>query len=206
MANATIGVTPGSGSTIAVYNDSNTYSFQRVINAPEPSQKATYYASYTGQSIGTGATTNIITVAGSATKKVTVAAVFLSATATTAASYFDVLVKRQSTADTGGTAATAATIIKADTTNGTATAAAPAFYTAGPTAGTVTGTMGAFKLFAPITGTPAPVTIVNVVPNMMHYGQGIVLNGTTDILAITVNGVTPANATSWDVTIVWVEE
>lgn len=206
MANSTIAVTPGSGSSVAVYNDASTYSFQRVINAAEPSQKTTYFASYKGQSIGTGATTNIITVAGSATKKVTVAAIFLSATATTAASYFDVILNRQSTADTGGTAATAATIIKADTNNASATAAAPAFYTAGPTAGTVTGALAAYKLFAPITGTPAPVTIVNVIPNMMHYGQGVVLNGTTDILAITVNGVTPANATSWDVTIVWVEE
>ena len=206
MANTTIAVTPGSGASVAVYNDSNSYAFQRTIAALEPSQKATYFASYTAQSIGTGATTNIITIAGSATKKVTVSAIFLSVTATTAASYFDVLLKKQSTADTGGTAATAATIIKADSTNGTATAAAPAFYTAGPTAGTVTGTLAAYKIYAPITGTPAPVTITNVIPNQLHYGQGVVLNGTTDILALTVNGVTPANATSWDVTVMWTEE
>jgi hypothetical protein len=206
MANTTVAVTPGSGASIGVYNDASSYSFQRVISALEPSQKTTYFASYKGQSIGTGATTNILTIAGSATKKVTVAAIFLSATAATAASYFDVLVNRQSAADTGGTAATTATIIKADTTNATATAVAPLFYTAGPTAGTVTGTMAAYKLFAPITGTPAPVTIVNVVPNMTHYGQGITLNGVADVLALTVNAVTPANATSWDVTVVWVEE
>ena len=116
------------------------------------------------------------------------------------------ILKRQSTADTGGTAATTATIVKADTTNATATAVAPLFYTAGPTAGTVTGTMGAFKTFAPITGTPATgILPLELVPQGA-YGQGLVLNGTTDLFAVTVNGVTPANATSWDVTACWVEE
>jgi len=205
MANTIVAVTPGSGASIAVYNDATPQSFQRVLAAPEGSQATTYFASYTGQSIGTGATTNIITFAGSATKTVQVSRILLSATATTAASYFDVLLKRQTTADTGGTAATAATILKAQVADATATAAAPIFYTAGPTAGTVTGTQLAVKLFAPITGTPAPVVPVELLGNPGRMAKPITLSGITDVLAITVNAVTPANATSWDVHLEWIE-
>jgi hypothetical protein len=129
----------------------------------------------------------------------------LSATATTAAAGFDVLLKRQTTADTGGTAATAATILKAQLSDATATAVAPLFYTAAPTAGTVTGTQLATKLFAPITGTPAQVVPVEVLGNPGRMAKPITLSGVTDILAVTVNGVTPANATSWDVHVEWIE-
>ena len=205
MANTTIAVTPGSGSTVAVYSDATNQLFQRVLAAPEGAQTATYFASYTGQSIGVGATTNILTFAGSATKTIQVSRILLSATATTAASYFDVLLKRQTTADTGGTAATAATILKAQVADATATAVAPIFYTAGPTAGTVTGTQLAVKLFAPITGTPAQVIPVEVLGNPGRMSKPITLSGVNDILAITVNAVTPANATSWDVHVEWVE-
>ena len=207
MANTNIAVTPGSGANVAVYNDASTpaQSFQRVIAAFEPSQKATYFASYKNLSIGTGATTNILTMAGSATKKVTVTRITLSATSTTTAAYFDVLMNRQSAADTGGTATTTATIVKADTTNAAASAVAPLFYTAGPTAGALVGQMAAVKLFAPITGTPALVQPVDLT-NDNYYGQGIVLNGVADVLAITVNGVTPGTASSWDVTVQWQEE
>lgn len=206
MANTSVAITPGSGATVGTFADSNSVNFQRVITAAEPSQKNTYFAAYKAQSIGTAATTNILTMAGSATKKVTVNSVLMAATATTTAVYFDVLVNRQSTADTGGTAATTATVVKADTNNATVTAVAPLFYTAGPTAGTVTGLMAARKLFAPVTGTPAPVTTVELVPQLTTYGQGIALNGVADVLAFTVNAVTPGAATSWDVTVIWTEE
>lgn len=208
MANSTTAITPGSGANIAVFNDASTpvQSFQRVISSPEPSQKATYFASYKAVSVGTGATTNILTMAGSATKKVTITRLLIGGTAATAASYFDVLLNRQSTADTGGTAATTATIIKADTNNAVATAVAPLFYTAGPTAGTVTGLAGAFKLFAPITGTPAPVTTLELVGAPGRAAQGFVLNGVADVFAVTLNAVTPANATSFDIVCEWVEE
>ena len=206
MANTTIAVTPGSGASVAVYNDATPQSFQRVLAGPEGSQKATYFAAYKAQSIGTGATTNIITFAGSATKTIKITRLIVGATASTAASYFDVLVNRQSTADTGGTAATTATIVKADISDGAATAVAPLFYTAGPTAGTVTGLCAAYKLFAPITGTPAPVTSLEIVGSPNRAAKPFILSGLTDIIAITVNGVTPANATSWDVTVEWTEE
>lgn len=208
MANTNIAVTPGSGANVAVFADASVpvQSFQRVISAQEPSQKTTYFASYKAGSIGTAATTNIITFAGSATKKVTLTRLTVSATATTAASYFDVLLNRQSAADTGGTAATTATVVKADTANAAATAVAPLFYTAGPTAGALVGQMAAYKMFAPITGTPAAVSSLDLLPTMTTYGQGVVLTGTADVLAVTVNAVTPANATSWDVTAVWCEE
>jgi len=204
--NTNVQVTAGSGTAIACYQDASNNEFQRVFAALEDTQKATYYANYTGQSVGTGATTNIFTVAGSATKTVKIVGLYIAATAATAASYFDVLVKRQSTADTGGTAATAATILPADINDAAASAAAPKFYTAAPTAGTVTGTLFSTKIFAPITGTPAPVVPVALLEAGRVPMKSVTLRGTTDIIAVTLNGVTPANATSFDVTLIWTEE
>src|SRR5947208_2799094 len=106
--NTTVAITPGSGATVAVYGDANAQLFQRVLAAPEGSEKSTYWATYVAQSAGTGATTNLFTMAGSATKTVKLVKLFVSATCTTAAAIFDVLMTRQSAVDTGGTAATAA--------------------------------------------------------------------------------------------------
>ena len=207
MANTTIAVTPGSGSTVAVYSDGSSQLFQRVYTAPDGVQSATYYANYKAQSAGTSATTNIWTFAGSATKTVKITRLTVSATASTAAAIFDLCLNRQTAVDTGGTAATAATILKAVVADGSATAAAPAFYTAGPTAGTTTGTQWSAKLYAPITSTGStggPVIEVVGVPG--RASKPITLSGTTDIVALTLNGATPANATSFDIHVEWTEE
>ncbi len=206
MANSTIAVTPGSGAVVAVYTDATPQSFQRVLTAPDGSQETTYFANYKAGSVGTGATTNILTFAGSATKTVKVTRITVSATATTAAAIFDLCLNRQSAADTGGTAATTATILKAAVADAAATAVAPLFYTAGPTAGTTTGTISSFKLFAPITATGS--TFGNVVEILGVPGRAckpITLVGITDVLALTLNSATPANASSFDIHVEWTE-
>jgi hypothetical protein len=206
MANTTIAVTPGSGSTVAVYSDASSQLFQRVLNAPDGSQEKTYFANYKAVSAGTSATTNILTFAGAASTIVKVTRITVSATATTAAAIFDLCVNRQTAVDTGGTAATTATIIKAAVADAAATAVAPLFYTAGPTAGTTTGTLASFKLFAPITATGS--TFGNVVEVLGAPGRNskpITLTSATDIIALTLNGATPANATSFDIHVEWTE-
>ena len=206
MANTTIAVTPGSGSTVAVYSDGSSQLFQRVLTAPDGSQETTYFANYKAANAGTSATTNIFTFAGSATKTVKVTRLTVSATASTAAAIFDLCLNKQTAADSGGTAATAATILKAAVADSAATAAAPIFYTAAPTAGTTTGTAWSAKLYAPITATGStggPVIEVLGAPG--RASKPLTLVGTTDILALTLNGATPANATSFDIHIEWVE-
>ena len=206
MANTTIAVTPGSGSTVAVFSDATSQLFQRVLSAPDGSQNLTYYASYTAQSVGVGATTNILTFAGSATKTVYVTRITVSATATTAAAVWDLCVNKQTAVDTGGTAATTATILKAAVADAAATAVAPLFYTAGPTAGTTTGTLFSAKLFAPITATGSTSgPVLEVLGNPDRRSKPLTLVGVTDILALTLNGVTPSNASSFDIHVEWTE-
>lgn len=202
---ADVSVTPGSGANIAVYTDAGNNVYQRVISAPEDSQLATYSIVYKGQSVGTSATTNIFTIAGSATKTVKITRLYIAATAATAASYFDVIVNRQSSADTGGTQAGNPGAIKYDISDSAATAAAPIFYNLGPTVGTLVGPLVTAKLFAPITGTPAPVTGLEIIPQNSRPAKAITLRGTTDVLAVTLNGVTPANVTSFDIVCEWTE-
>ena len=206
MANSTIAVTPGSGSTIAVYSDASSQLFQRVFTSPDGNQEKTYFANYKAQSAGTSATTNIWTFAGAASTVVKITRITVSATASTAAAIFDLCLNRQTAVDTGGTAATAATILKAAVADGTAAAAAPIFYTAAPTAGTTTGTQWSAKLYAPITATGStggPVIEVLGAPG--RASKPITLTSTTDIIALTLNGATPANATSFDIHVEWTE-
>lgn len=206
MANSTVAVTPGSGASVAVYNDATPQSFQRVLSAPDGSQETTYYANYKAGSVGTSATTNILTFAGSASKTIKITRITVSATATTAAAIFDLCLNRQSAADTGGTAATTATILKAAVADAAASAVAPLFYTAGPTAGTTTGTQWSAKLYAPITATGSTGgPIVEVLGAPGRPSKPITLVGVTDVIALTLNGATPANATSFDLHVEWTE-
>ena len=111
--NLSDGVTPSNivsvnavGSGIAVRTEE-----VAVSSASVDGTKATYSASYKGQSAGTSATTNIFTFAGSASKTIKIVRLYIAATAATAAVYLDVLLNKQTAADTGGTAATAATCL-----------------------------------------------------------------------------------------------
>lgn len=204
LTSTPVAITAGSGTSIAGFSD-GTSVYQRVIVAPEDTQLTTYSAMYKAVSAGTAATTNILTMAGSATKTVKITRLTFSGTIATTAVYFDILVNRQSAVDTGGTAATAATIVKYDTNNAAASAAAPIFYTAGPTAGTVTGTLSAVKYLAPVTGTPAAVAVAFLIDSTFRPAQAITLRGVTDVLAITLNAVTPGTASSLNIVVEWNE-
>jgi hypothetical protein len=97
--------------------------------------KQTFSAAFFGL-VPPASATDMVCIAGSATKKITVTSFVLSGTATTAVSVPVTLLRRASV-DTGGTAASttanpANTIAKHDSTFGTATAV-PISYTAVPT-------------------------------------------------------------------------
>lgn len=165
-------------------------------------QKATYGAAATAFSAGTGATTDIFTIYGSASKTVKVQKLLISSTTATAASYFDIVVAKRSTAFSGGTAANP-TVVPLDSNNAAGTAVVSNF-TAAPTAGSNVGSISSVKYFSPLTGTAAPVTSVSF--DFGSLGQPVVLRGVAQGLAVTLNGVTPANAQSWDIAVVWTEE
>lgn len=167
-------------------------------------KKSTYGAAAVGFSAGTGATTDIFTLYGSASKTIRVLKVLISSTTATAAVYYDYIIARRSTAFTGGTAGTP-TVTKFDSTAAAGTAVAKNF-TAAPTAGTDAGILATAKYFSPITGTPA----LGQAPLEFSFGDGIlpavVLRGVAEGLAITINGVTPANAQAHNISVFWTEE
>lgn len=174
-----------------------------VANAPLDGYKATYAAAAVGVSFGTSATTDCVTIFGSASKTIRLLHLRISSTSATAASYYDLLLQVCSAAPTGGTATTL-TNVPYDSNDAAGTAVAK-IWTAAPSAATYVGKVGSVKYFSPLTGTAAPVTTVTW-DFGSNPGRAIVLRGTSQGLSLSLNAATPANAQSWDVEIVWTEE
>lgn len=172
----------------------------------EGSGSPTYSAAYTAQSVGTSATTAVFYIAGSATKTVRLLQMIVSVTVATAGVAFELTMQKESVLPTGGTKATAATIVPWDSADGAATATT-AFYTVTPTDGTVTGVMLVEKFYAyitPATTVQPPVTTRNYIFN--QPGMKLpTLRGIAQGFVWTLNAATPANATSFDVNFVWSE-
>jgi hypothetical protein len=143
--------------------------------------------------------TDIFTVTGSATKTVRVVEISLQCTETTAGTVAVQLVKR-STADTGGTS-TAPAAVPHDSASAAATATVLA-YTANPTTGTLVGVVRATRenWLAAATAANAPRN-----PFTLYQGLPIVLRGTAQVLAVSLNGATVAggNCALWSS---WTEE
>lgn len=174
--------------------------FQNVcdVDGPDP----TYIAAFTAFSPGVAATTDILTLAGSATQTVRVLQVGLFVDTATAAAEYDVQLVRRSTAGTGGTATTV-TGRPLDKNDAAATAVAK-IYTVAPTAGTLVGLLWAKQAYVPV----APAIAASVLFDFSALGKGgkaLILRGTTDVLAVNLNGATPANALSIDGYVVWTE-
>lgn len=201
-----------SGTIVETFNPiANTYnltSAERQVVSVADGGKATYSAAYVAQSVGTSATTAIFGINGSATKVVRLVQLIVSVTIATAGEEYDFVLEKESVLPTGGTAATAATIVPWDSSDGAATATTR-FYTATPTDGTVTGAIFTCKLAAYIKVATTVLTPNNVLN--LNFGQqpgckAVVLRGAAQGLYATISTATPANASSWDVTFVWTEE
>jgi hypothetical protein len=181
---------------------------ERQITSLDSGGRPTYSAGYTAQSVGTAATTDLFYISGSAAATVRVLQCVINATIATAGQEFDLTFQKESTLPTGGTKATAATIVPWDSLDAAA-GATTAFYTATPTAGTLVGVMlvTKFSAFIATATTVQPPTI----PYVFNFGSGlpgakaITLRGAVQDLATTINAATPGNASSWDVSWIWTE-
>lgn len=190
------------------YNGGGTSAAERQVVSVADGGKATYSACYTAQSVGTAATTAIFGLIGSATKVVRLLQLIVNVTIATAGEEYDFSLEKETVLPTGGTKATAATIVPWDSSDIAATATT-AFYTATPTDGTVTGVLLVTKLsaFLATATTVQPPTA----PYVFNFGnqpgaKGLVLRGAAQGIFATLNAATPAHASSWSVTMIWTEE
>lgn len=144
--------------------------------------------------------TDIFTITGSATKTVLIKNITISGTQTTAGSTNLLLVKR-STANSGGTSS-APTMVSHDSSDSAATAVVRA-YTANPTLGTLVGALNAIKQYFPtLTGVPS---VEEYYFGDAPFKKEIVLRGTSQVLAVNLNGATVAGG-NLDISIEWTEE
>lgn len=143
--------------------------------------KVTYSAGFTGL-VPAASATDVVCIAGSASKVVKVTKIVLSGTAGTLVAV-PILLTKKATADSGGTAASttanpANTITKLDSGFATATAV-PISYTANPTindAGTI---MRASSQTFPTTGTTIspPPLVFNFLDGISNLNSPLVLRG-----------------------------
>jgi hypothetical protein len=141
--------------------------------------------------------TDVITLAGSASKTVRVTRVVVSGTLASSATGNVQLVKR-STANSGGTSS-ALTAVSLDSSNASASAVARS-YSANPTLGNTVGTLGYRAMFYN-TASAVPDRVVFDLGD--NYKQAAILRGTSEVLAINVNGASP---TSFAYDVEWTEE
>ena len=143
---------------------------------------ATYLAA-TGWFTPASSPTDVAVLTGSASKTITVLKVWVGASNTTLDNtvHTQVDLVKRSTADSGGTSS-AITPVPTDSAN-TATATS-ASYTANPTTGTLVGKINSTR-------------ITNAMPSQLIFdasvmGQGILLKGTSQQLAVNLTGLTLA--------------
>lgn len=204
--------TDSAGSTGATYTPAvcNPLDPSLVASMPIDSVKWTYSASKNGIVPGTSAT-DIFTITGSASKIIRVLYVEIWATSTAAtAAAIDVLLIKRNVADTGGTTTGSPTPTPHDI-NAPAVSATVLIYTSTPP--TATGAQGTairsaklIPALATYTATdfPVPVPLIWYFGN--RPGQGIVLRGIADVLAVNLNGVTPPAGPLFNISMEWTEE
>lgn len=159
---------------------------------------ATYSSSTTGLATGLLAT-DIFTITGSGTKTIKIKKIRITANRS-GSTTTDIFLVKRSTANSGGTS-TAETMISHDSGDAAATAVIRS-YTVNPTLGTTVGTLRVQKQFINVAAT-GTTDVIN-----WEFGQDtskpIVLNGTSQVLAVNLGGVT-ITAPSFDIYIEWIE-
>jgi hypothetical protein len=164
------------------------------------STTATYTAVITSVA-AVAAATDIFTITGSATKTVRITKIAISGTSTSGVRTSVVVIKR-STANTGGTSTTP-TAVPLDSTNAAATAVVRS-YTANPTVGTSVGSVRSAKMDFPTTATTNGIQPFEFMLGGEAGQQPITLRGTTEVIAINLNGATITGG-SFDLYIEWTE-
>lgn len=174
--------------------------------------KTTYSAAFFGLVPVSGGT-DVICVAGSATKTVRLMRLTIYGTTATAPQAVPVQLVRRVSADTGGTAAgttanPANTIAKRDVGNPTATAV-PISYTANPTVVDSSPTYIDSQLLS----MPIVTSVMQPTPADFNFGRDLenleqmpTLNGVAAQICASLGGATLTNASAWNGSIVWTEE
>lgn len=163
-------------------------------------RKFTYSATANGVTLPANAVDTFV-IGGSATKTVRVLRISVSAVQTTAG-IVGVILALRSSADTG--AANAITAVPHDSTNTAATATVKTYTTVPSPQGTFVGSVRAGRLLV-----PAPASVVAPLPLVWDFttrnGQGLVLRGTAEILAVNFGSVTITGGVG-DFDVEWTEE
>lgn len=176
-------------------------STQPVIVSTVDGQKATYSASVIDLVVA-ATPTDIVTITGSASKTVRITRIAIGGTLTTGA-VRDVSLIKRSAANSGGTSATM-TAVPHDSNSAGATATVLS-YTANPTSlGAEVGDIRDYKIEFPATNLSSASN-----PFEVTFGdassQAVVLRGTSQVLAVNLEGNT-ANGSSFNISIQWTEE
>ena len=145
----------------------------------------TYVVSIAGLAPATLAT-DIVTITGSASKTIAITRIDIDGVQTTASQIMLFFIRR-STADTGGTS-TSPTAVPLSSLSTAATATVLA-YTANPAVGTVVGTVVSNRLFIPGAATTSDAQGLSVAYGALSQ-QPLYLRGTSQVLAVNLNGVT----------------
>lgn len=167
----------------------------------------TYCGVVTGLNVGTSATTDIFTIYGAAGYILRIVQILVSATIATAAAHFDCLVLTRRGAGSQPTSGTSSAVTAAiqDSQDQASQATNLKSWTAAPTVGGATvQTQANGKLFAPITNNQLNTGL------QFNFGFGagakaLLLRGVNEGCCVNLNGVTPANASSFDITVIWTE-
>jgi hypothetical protein len=163
------------------------------------SRLSTYDAAIAGVAVAASAT-NVFTIAGASGKVIRVRQVRVSGIQGSAAGVHNVLLYKQSSADSGGTSSSV-TAVPTDSAFAAASATVLS-YTANPTVGTQIGLLRADKFTALLsTGTSAQIQIV-----WRFGGPGVVLRGTAEVLAVHFNAETWTATNSCNFAWNWTEE
>lgn len=170
-----------------------------------PGTGATYAAASTSFTPGT-TPQDVFTITGSASKVIRVLQLGFSSTQSAAGTNDWFLLKR-STANSGGTSASA-TAVPMDRNDASATATVLQ-YTVNPTAGSLVGNIWHAALYTPLatpTGPGYPLVGGTLIDFTRLFGRTVVLRGTGDVLSLNFAGAALPAGLSMRCYVVWTED
>lgn len=206
MAQPTVSIVNGAGAAVSMGTFQDAASIQNA-SVTQDTSIASYRASASFTPFATAALA-LVTIIGSASKTVRVKRIMIGGAATALA---DTLFRltRVSVIGTGGTAV-APTVVKHDTSAGSATAVVQHYTTAAQSTGTVVSAASHWRQFIATVTTPATAytdPTKQVFPEAGMLGQALVLRGTSEMLQIeNLNAGNLGAATVLEYVVEWTED
>ncbi len=163
------------------------------------------YAAATAIFTPASSCTDAFIIGGSATKVIRILRLLFSGVCTTAQNISTVSVLMRSTANSGGTPVVA-TAVPLDSQSPAATALVQS-YTANPTVGTVLADIWRPRIFIPAAATATYSTpLFDLDFTAMCNGQGPILRGLDQQLAINLNATVPSGFAELSASVIWTED